>query len=229
MKTTGKKATEKAHENPYTNKGFIPTEVQEYDKFRSFDTLDYFWPLLTLDPKTATIEDFITVKQWDLLSPLMEKGPDFISSQLKKHCKEALPYLRETVEYLQRIVFIASVDHDLPTEEVEQVETWIKETLTNSEGVVVLWERPGKTFVGTMTTAINRWDWIVRYLRVLAVKEITYSFRAGFNKKPEILNSFSACPICRVLIRKTRKDQVFCSRKCQNVEMQRRNRAKKPR
>lgn len=195
------------------------------------DSIKFLLPLFQLYPIafSATEKIKTALKCFCSLSDLSAENLSKILPELNP---EALNYINETIYGLQKMILIATVENAFTPSDVETFsKTFIKPALqTKKHKIFIEWEGRGATNFEISLNFPNPsvgWFEKIKAFRSQAVFDVAQAYATPANGgMAETAGYFAGCPVCRKIFQKNRKDQVYCSRKCLNVEMQRRNRAK---
>jgi hypothetical protein len=192
-----------------------------------------YLPFLQLDPKTATLADFFSAGNGCILPDLVEspKGQahSLIKKAIKGHETKALKYLRETLTNIQKMIFIATVQHKIPATELQTLANSFIEPSFSKCSFLINWSRPGNANIIPLQSSQQKHDnWEEHFNNfrcwlIWCVTEVFHSYEGS-----SLFDSlrFSACPTCQKIFEKKRKDQIFCSLPCGNLARVRKRREK---
>lgn len=147
-----------------------------------------------------------------------------------KEVKEAKAFLEDVV----KIAFLGERDEELPPElkkKTPEIEKRIRHYFLEQQELEIKWRGKNENYVVTSYSLAGQGDDRVGAVTRHAVLAITTCFcssAADFNFEKGIgFEKVGMCPNCEIFFEKKRKDQEYCSAKCQKAAGMRRIREEK--
>jgi len=222
MKTAGKKTLKKPEPGRAVGPSSPPREI-----------VIRFLPFLQLDPEKATLEGFLTVGNSCIVSEIMDYPKEEAIARIKKmvkgHEKQVLEHLQTTLTGIQKMIYIATVDHSFSEKETDELTRDFIHPALDRCSFYAIWERPEKSFIlptPDHASCYETWEEVFNGFRSWLVYWIAESFTSFHGLPSHGSMLVSACPICRKIFQKKRKDQIFCSIHCRGLAGVRRQRSK---
>lgn len=196
-------------------------------------TIHQLLPFLQLDPETATLVQFFSVGNECLLSALITSPKVFPSSTFKKYLKSHEPeifhHLKETLTGIRKMIYVATVHHQLPQSELQELLQSFLNPMFSESTLQLTWLGPGQanlTLFSPDPPNPTKWQEPLIIFRKNLIWCTIQVFSSYEGKLRFEALRFTACPTCRNIFEKKRKDQVFCSLSCGNLARVRKKRAK---
>jgi len=162
---------------------------------------------------------------------LIEYDPETICEWIAKYRNEweadqTEKELREALEIGRKMIFVAS-GLSMKTEELEEIKKEVNkiysEITFKVDWVLKMWFTVPH-FAGAIDPETNQIVWMKSHVKGLK-QTLVYWLIGSLNMNGQCF--FRACPRCYTIFKKTRKDQIYCSDNCRDVQKMRNRRKRK--
>lgn len=198
------------------------------------DSIKFLLPILQTDINYSSEDEIIErILNYFSLEMFSKKIDKHLLTDISKHRNDAIQHIKETIQILQKMILIATVEDFLTEDEMEEFskKTLLPSLKTDKHTTYLDWLGKHLTFfeVDLNFPKPKTWQDALSFsfrsdAIVCIARAYSYDLSLGYSKASKF---FAGCPTCQRIFEKTRANQEFCSVKCGNLARDRKRREKR--